>query len=263
MIIGSLDGSLSSSGICFADCVFKEEYKQVLSDILFNEEINKEYYDRFSEIFHILYTNEIKEDKDAKKLLAKSRKRIREINPPSFDDIVLEEGLCINRLIHQTDEILSNISEYKPILMVMEDYAYSSKGSIVQMAELKGALKSDMFAESFWVLWKDYAYVNIPLKSVKKLVGMNGNANKEMIFLNLQRFGIEVLEKEDDRNDAIAINISTFIAIYFRIFGLNIPESKDKKRKNSLKSFEISLNTMANRFGTRDEVLKRFLIDIG
>jgi len=257
--ISGLDASISSTGICFAKCCFKEEYKDIVSRILLGEEKDDELISKFSEIFMIVFSDEIKEIKETKKLLAKARKNIRENNPPSRIDIIDVERFCIERLTHQSRNIFNYIKEYAPVIVTMEDYSYSSQGSIVQMAELKGALKSDL--SNYTTIWEDFDYINIPIKSVKKIVGMNGNANKEMIFHNIQRFGIDVNEKEDDRNDAISLCLSTFYAIYYRLFGIDFPELKnvkDKKIKNSIKSFETTLNTLADKFGTREEIMDAY-----
>jgi hypothetical protein len=227
-------------------------------DLLLNENPNEKSIEKFSEIFLIIDSEEIKEDKETKKKLAKSRKNLREIKPNRREDIIEEEKLSIQRIVDQTDRILNHFSVHKPNLVVVEDYSFSSKGSIVQMAELKGALRSELYGFMDHKLWIEYDYINLPIKSAKKIVGMNGNANKDMIFENIQRFGIDVRDNEDDRNDAISLVISIMYGFYYRMFGFNFPEYKLKKDKNIIDGYKKTLESVSSRIGSQDDIIEKY-----
>ena len=139
----------------------------------------------------------------------------------------------------------------------MEDYSFHSHGSLTQLAELRGCFKYmlyDAYAGRSKPKW--FKFFTAPVTSVKKIASGNGRATKEMMHEGIQRFGYVVDGNKDDMIDAMSIVLSTFYAIYFRLFGLEFPECKNAKERNFVKSWKKSLTTFADRIGRKEEIEK-------
>jgi Holliday junction resolvasome RuvABC endonuclease subunit len=248
-IIG-IDASLSSTGITVAKCSFLEEEKDFLFKLL-TQPKGKE-FSRLQKSFIVKYAIEIKEDNETKKQLAKVRKQIRD--NPTFSDMVLEEKLSTKKITDQVTQIIENleISDDKNIIFI-EDYSYHSAGSITQLAEMKGVLKTriDNYMEQ-----KDsnvIGYLTANINTVKKVGGRNGNANKELVCEEMQRFGFNYSIEEDDAADSTAISLASFYAIYNLLFPFEMPKTKNAKERNLYKSFIDSLNKFGERIGNEKD----------
>lgn len=250
-IIG-IDASLSSTGIAIASCEFLESEK----DFLFAALTQKDKVDskRFDKSFHISWSEEIKEDSETKKKIAKVRKNIRE--EPKLADLVVEEYLSTKKIRDQVSEIIRVIKaqsiENTEMIVFIEDYSYHSPGSITQLAEMKGVLKYEMdqiIADESNVI----GYLTANINTVKKVGGRNGNANKELICEELKRFGYEFDVEQDDAADAVSVSLAAFYAIYNILYPFESPKTKTAKERDFYKKFIQSLNTFAERIGNADD----------
>jgi len=262
--ICGIDASLSSTGICFAECTFEESVREGLLDLLINLESSED-CTGIDSVFKIIHENEIKCPKELDEELIKVRKNQREAvksgNQTSLRDTAMEEWLVIRKIENIVDNVVADIISYNPDVVIVEDYSYHSQGSTTQLAELKGALKSTLRHELFWRGCEPYFYT-APVPSVKKIASTNGLGNKQLICENMTRYGFTGYEDKDDQLDAIAVALSMFYAIYYRLYGFDFPEptgktSKEKtKMKNDIKSWVKCLETFANRIGSKDDLEK-------
>jgi Holliday junction resolvasome RuvABC endonuclease subunit len=254
----SIDASLSSTGLSIAECDFLEGERDFLFSTLINPTVQD--VSRLDKSFHLGYTTEIKEDKATAKELAKVRKSIRtkEDNEeqPDLKDLVLEEELSTKKILDQVTQIMDHIRHEEinplPTFAFIEDYSYHSQGSITQLAEMKGHLKTEMYR--YKPQFKFY-YLTANINTVKKVGGRNGNANKELVCEELKRFGFQCDIKQDDAADSIAIALAAFYAMYNRIFPFFIPTSIPTKDKKYQKTFIDSLTTFGNRIASRTDLL--------
>ena len=250
--ICGLDLSLTSSGFSVADCLFEEKIKNSVSDNLFNFSFAEETFKNFQKFVDFKIHTGIIEDKSNAKVLAKTRKLMREDEKEtgeiSFENLKIESNLITKRMIFQVENVLKLLDEYKPELVFMEDYSYHSQGSITYLAELRGCFKTLLTHEKY----KDYVILTAPITSVKKIGGTKGNATKQMMFHWMRRFGLDINEKTDDITDSMAIVISAFYAMYFKLFGIEFPADFKKK---DIESWEKALRVFGNHVGTKKELL--------
>lgn len=278
MDILALDLSLSSVGYCYARLDFSGgvTYPLRLGELLVDGNPDNKLYDRTPEsqfklnnVFQVIASGQFLEDKDLKKELAKIRKSKRE-NPANIENNVEEEFLNVKRINNQVKNIVDflaaiSINSERPRLILTEDYAYNSQGSLIQMAELKAVLKYRLYnicCEETKTPKGTY-YLNVPIGSIKKIASRRGNANKEVMCSEIARFGYGPFnpKKEDDECDAIGIALTTYYAMLYRFGMLDFPEEgqyttlpKSKKWKKYIKEFEDSLNTMADRIGSKEDM---------
>jgi len=251
-----IDASTSSTGVCFSRCYFDPKPRQELLDLLINLETECD-PKILSDCFEIIHETEIKTPKFKSDKLTKIRKTKREAlkdkESPSIKDNAHEEIMVADRFRAIVWQTVDLIKQYKPDIVVLEDYSYRSQGSTTQLAELKGALKLLLIEEGLWDYDKPY-FFTAPIPSVKKIASTMGNATKELICENMTRYGFEGYEGMDDQLDAIAISLSTFYAIYYRIFGFTFPTPPKAKDKQKIKSWVKCLENFANRLGTAEEL---------
>jgi Holliday junction resolvasome RuvABC endonuclease subunit len=258
LTIFGIDASLSSTGLAIAECIFDKSHKDYLFELLVGN--NRTTKERLEKCFKISYSTEIKERKEEKKQLARVRKQIRDSEGmgvgPTLEDNFSVEKMVVDRVDYQVKTLISFIekweSESKTKFVFTEDYSYHSQGSVTQLAELKGAFKTSLF--EFFKTKDHYFYLNAPITAVKKVVGRNGNANKDLMSKEIERFGFSYQVSEDDEVDAIAISISVFYAIFHRLYPFSIVGGLDRKQKKYVQSFIDSLNVFSNRIGTREEI---------
>jgi len=253
--ICGIDASLSSTGICFAECQFSEEYRDVFMDLLINEEPKSDWL-KLANGFKIIYEDEIKcpkeLDKDLKKCRKRQRDAVKKSEQPSIEDTALEEFLFVKKIENIVTSVIPLVQSYKPNVVVVEDYSYHSQGSTTQLAELKGYLKSAL-RNTTWKNCSPYFYT-APVPSVKKIASTKGNATKDYICEMMVRYGFDGYEEKDDQLDAIAIALSTFYSIYHRLFSFEFPKGKTSAERTKIKSWIKCLETFANRLGTKDEL---------
>lgn len=249
-IIG-IDASLSSSGLSICKVNFRKSDRDFLFNFLINEKNNKTEINKFKEIFDVIFSVEIKEDKSTSKDLAKTRKILRE--NPTLDFIILEEFLSTKKITDQTTQIMEIIKQYtqndEKSIIFIEDYSYHSPGSLTQLAEMKGVLKCLMdiyLRENENII----GYITANINTVKKIGGRNGNANKELICEELKRFGFNFNVENDDEADSISVSLAAFYAIYHLLFPFVLPKHNNAKEKNYYKTFIKSLETFGERIGS-------------
>lgn len=255
MTIIGIDASLSSTGIAIASCGFNNSNKEELFALLTQP---KSSY-TLSNVFKLCYTEEIKEDKDTKKEIAKVRKELRE--NPTLELLVKEEELSTKKIIDQVSEIMATIKTEEiqkscPVLIFIEDYSYHSPGSLTQLAEMKGVLKYEMDAYLKTKSHNIRGYLTANINTVKKVGGRNGNSNKELMCEELKRFGFDYDIDRDDMADATAVSLAAFYTIYHMLNTFEVPKCDTAKERNYYKSFIQSLDTFAARIGSKDELLK-------
>ena len=245
--------SLSSTGYCFANYDF-EQVGENLGAKLIN--VDKEFT---LPGFSIISSGEIKENKDTKKLLTKVRKLLNtETNIENRIELRDQEHHYeTERIEHQVNQIKDLISKYTSNVnsvqvnrecvdyVLIEDYNYHGKGSVTQLAELRGFLKISLEFLRRSGRIKHIRFLSIP--SIKKLIGMNGHADKELIMEGLKRFGLELDEKENDKADAIAINISGFYAMCHSLEKVQLPLLEDKKEMKLAKTYLDTLDKIVDR----------------
>jgi Holliday junction resolvasome RuvABC endonuclease subunit len=256
-IIG-IDASLSSTGIAIATCDLAEAaYNNLYKSLI---EKGNLYAPQFKEFFKIDFSAEIKEIANSKKLLAKTRKEIRELEnrgeSPNLELNSLVERLTTERIKYQVDEILKVIEKYEVdnLLILIEDYSFHSKGSITQLAEMKGHLKVriDDFIKSSK---NNIYYFTVPVTIIKKLAARHGLADKTLMAEEIKRFGFGYTSTQaNDEVDAIAICIAAFFTIYHKLFEFKIPDDCNRKERDFIKTFLKSMNEFGNRLGTREEL---------
>ncbi len=254
MRILGIDASLTSTGVCVAECQFLKYESEYLLNVLLDQKRDSTDRNTFQSSFFIQHLDQIM-PKDVTKKLIKVRKRIREdskIGHPSMADINEEILLCDDRIRMHTDVIEKLYREYRPHLVLMEDYSYKSQGSLIQLAEMKGYMKSLLTPCIFLA----------PITCVKKVGSTKGNANKRVMWENITRFlfNKKLLEERDDEIDALAVCVSAFYAIYNRVIGFDFPKCKLAKDRTKIKSWEKSLNLFGNHIGNEIDLKK--LIDM-
>lgn len=249
MRIQGIDASLKSTGVCVLDVVFISAYADTLLKILLNKdvELNDEEKIQFNESLSIVEMTQIQSSKVWEKDLAKTRKRIRDdsaAGQPSQEDIDHVENVLDQRVEYQVDNICNYNYELKPDITLIEDYSFHSQGSLVQLAEMKGALKIN----------KNFNMIVAPIGSVKKVGSTKGNGNKAVMYDGIQRFpfdGVTFTEGNDDEIDALAICLATFYSTYHRVIGFEFPKGKTSKEKTQIKAWQKSLNLFANHIGNK------------
>ena len=236
----SLDMSLSSTGYCLSEVDFDKVGNNLGAKILNLDE---------SEFlgWNILDCGEIKEEKEVKKLLAKVRKSLKSATEDRGDLLDLEHKYETERIKHQINEITKIVNNYLGRIdyVFIEDYNYHGPGSVTQLAELRGFLKILLEKLKYSDKIKHIRY--IPIQSIKKIIGMHGHADKQLIREGLLRFGQEINEKEVDKSDAIAINITGFLTLCYMKDLVTMPTLKDKKDTKIAKSYLESLEKITNR----------------
>lgn len=262
-----IDASLSSTGIAIAKCSFDEQNRDYLFKLL--TEKSGVSSDLLEKSFRLSFITEIKEDKETAKQLAKVRKNIRDaekINEqPRLIDNIEEERLSTKKIHDQVYAIMSIVAQQEsrtgPMFVFIEDYSYHSPGSITQLAEMKGDLKTSM---ADYMAVENHLDLKLPpihyltanINTVKKIGGRNGNANKDLMCEEIKRFGFQGDIKLDDQTDAIAIALASFYAMYHRLFVFEVPLNLKAKERNYYKTFIDSLNTFGNRIGSQDDLRK-------
>lgn len=247
--ICGLDMSLSCSGVSMAFCDFSECYKTFLSSLLFSKPCKGKNLSDFRSCVDFSVAMDLPEIKQKKKELASVRKTQRESENPSYDDIRREDFLVSGRMLYQSNSLDSLLRRLQPDLIFIEDYSYHSKGSLTQLAELRGSLKTLLY--NVPTPLEKCKLFFAPPNSIKKVGGTKGNATKPMVHAGMERFGYELDEKRDDLTDSMAIVLTAFFAIYYRLFGLEFP---DDMKKADQKSWDKALVTIGNRIGTKDEM---------
>jgi len=267
-IIG-IDASLSSTGFAVADCSVNPKYNSKYKEALFKLLTEKNYKDlsALDNCFMLVRGIEIKESKETSKLLAAARKRIREAEKedkqPNLKDLLEEEYLSTKKITDQVDQIIFLIEEQEKdkqlTFIFIEDYSFLSHGSITQLAEMKGVLKTRM--ERYISVntqmnggVQQLFYLTANINAVKKVAARNGNAPKDLICEELTRFGFKYDTSKDDEADAVAITLASFYAIFHRLCPFEVPQGLKTKERNYLKSFVASLNTFGNRIGSREDL---------
>ena len=266
-IVG-IDASLSCTGYAAADVSIEpanwSEHKDNLFEILTSKTPSAKALKSFKECF-IWEAEEIQEDKETKKTLAATRKKIREAKGlPTMKDLQIEETLETKRITDQVNAIMGKVvGEYdrdpQKTFIFVEDYSYHSPGSITQLAEMKGLLKVEMNKFTSKVTKADIDiqsmfYITANINTVKKVAALNGNANKEMVCEGLKRFDVNLDVKQDDAADAVGICLAGFYTLYHIMNNFEVPKVKTAKERKFYKSFIESLNTFANRIGSREEL---------
>jgi hypothetical protein len=88
------------------------------------------------------------------------------------------------------------------MIVVIEDYAYTSGYFRVEQAEVVGQLKS------FIVNNPQYVYVPLPPKTIKKTISGNGNATKSQVIKAVKSLGFHVNNSHEA--DSIAVGLTYF-----------------------------------------------------
>jgi len=247
--ICGIDPSLSSTGFAMAFCDFSECYRCFLSSLLFADPVSGDFLKEFSKCVDFSVMSEIHEIKPHIKELAKVRKEIRESVEPSIELIQRVNIFEVSRLVWQASEIDRYLTKLDPDLVFIEDYSYHSRGSTTQLAELRGCLKTFLFNNVKQP--RRFKYLVAPITSVKKIGGTKGNATKPLMCEGMKRFGFDLDVADDDKVDAMAIVVTAFYSMYYRMFGLDVPKEMKKADRNS---WDKALRTFANRIGTKDEM---------
>ena len=278
MNIFCLDLSLSSVGYCYAELNFDIEgcEDEYLGALLTEGNSDNKLHDltpashfNFNKYFKVIASGQLPQDKETKKTLAKIRKSKRE-NPANIEDNVEEEFYQMAQINNQVKSIVDLLAflssnTKRPRLILTEDYSYHSQGSLIQLAELKGVLKYRLYNICCEDTKKPKGtyYLNVPINSIKKITTCSGNANKEKMCADIERFGFGPFDpkKEDDECDAIGMAITTYYAMLYRLGLVSFPQEckytilpKSKKWKAYIKEFDKSLNTMADRIGSEDDM---------
>lgn len=96
------------------------------------------------------------------------------------------------------DIILSILNKYSPQRVAVEGYSFGSKGrSFIDLAELGGVVRYELTNRKL-------DWVEIPPKTLKKMVSGNGNADKvQMMEAVHQRYGVKF--EDDNENDAYCL----------------------------------------------------------
>jgi len=251
MRVYGIDASLSSTGICVADCNFNAKYAKNLLTILLNRDIITEKdKNAFRKCFRVVASDQIVFSKKETKELAKIRKKIKtdmDIGQVLSADIVELEDRVIQRMKFQIDNICAFHQAHKPDISFIEDYSYNSKGSVIQLAEMKGFLKAT----------KNFNMFIAPIGSIKKIGSGNGNANKHVMYDGISRYpldGVLLDEDRDDEIDAIAICLMVYYGIYYRVVGFDFPEVKTTEEKTKIKAWISCLDKTANHIGSSIEL---------
>lgn len=256
MRIYGIDASLRSTGVCVVDVKFEQRYATDLMEILLgvNEgHCSHEQAESFNNSVKVVLKDQIPQPKPIKKKLAKIRKKIRDDiddKGESYQEDILENmNLEVEAMLYQNEQIMHYHNQLRPSISVMEDYSFQSNGSLVQLAEMKGAFRCMRSFEVFIA----------PITSVKKIGSTNGRATKSQMFENIQRYPFYDIiydEKRDDEIDALAICLSTFYSIYDRIIGLPFPKPQNSKDRTKIKSWKNCLESFANHIGTKDDMME-------
>jgi len=252
--ICGIDASISSTGVCFADCVFDISQRELLLEFLLTKNPNHS-ISEFQKCFSVVSAMELYPEPEHEKGLKKSRKNqkdsINDGNSPSLKDNRDEEVFFSERMRSIVTRLWSLISLFDPKVILTEDYSYHSQGSITQLAELKGSFRLQMCLKQ---TFENAVYLNAPITSVKKIAAFVGNANKEKICEEMKRFGFVGYEDLDDQLDATAIALSAFYSIHHRLYPFEFPTPKKAKEKKEIESWKKCLDTFANRIGRKDEL---------
>ena len=234
--------SLSSTGYCLSEVDFDNIDKNLGGKLL---NLDK---DRSLSGWRMVDSGEIKENKEVKKLLSKVRKELK-----TEKDMEKREELLDLEHRYETERILFPVTsieimgdrDYKIDYVFIEDYNYHGPGSVTQLAELRGFLK--IVLEKLRVSNKISHIRYIPIQSIKKIIGMSGHCDKSLIQEGLKRFGIDVNEKETDKSDAIAINITGFYTLCHMRNLVQLPILEDKKENKMAKTYLDSLDKIRER----------------
>jgi len=251
MRVMGIDASLQSTGICVCDLDFDPDASEAILRILLdsNAVTDSNAIAFFKKCVSVVLATQIQPPKDANKALTKIRKKIRDDTKngePSMEDIQMEDSLVCNRIKFQVHEILDIREQYRPDITLIEDYSYGSNGSIVQLAEMKGYLRCV----------RDFDIITANINSVKKVGSTKGNATKQIMFQYIQRFPVTMtfVEGNDDEIDALAICLTAFYSIYYRVLGFDFPIHKKAKDRLVIKSWKESLEKFANHMGNKTDL---------
>jgi len=248
MRIYGIDASTKSTGLCIMDVEFKESDRDMLFEFLVNPvpTVTNEQKKRFNEVVRVELLTQIEFPKVTNRQLTKVRKRIRDdINAgqPSRVDIEEVDEIVRQRMIEQVHEIVRYQHILEPDLTLIEDYSYNSQGSLTQLAEMKGYLNCH----------RDFPIFIASIPSIKKIGSTNGNANKRVMYENIQRFPIPVnLDPErDDEIDALAICLSAMYSIYHRVYEFSFKKPENTKERQQQKSWLKCLDRFADHIGNK------------
>ncbi len=103
----------------------------------------------------------------------------------------------MERLIYIEKYMADILSIHQPDLIMIEGYSYASTHQAHQAGELGGILRRIFYLESI-------PWVEVPPPTLKKFVTGKGNADKNLVMLNVyKRWGVET--GSDDEADAYGL----------------------------------------------------------
>lgn len=113
----------------------------------------------------------------------------------------------IKRLLHITNEVCafikSTIASDPDVMVVIEGYAYGARGSQNDLAELQGAVKTQIY------LMFSLVPVIIPVTKARKLVFGRGRVSKDEVLEGLSEIGYDF----SDHNQADALVVARSVMI--------------------------------------------------
>lgn len=127
-----------------------------------------------------------------------------------FTEAIEPDARGVVRLIMIRDRIKCLLENYKPNLVILEGMSFGSVGRIVDIAELFGVLKENIYEHC--IENTTCKLTLIPPKTVKKFITGSGNANKALVLLKIYKnYKVEF----DDDNIADAFALAMFMNAYF------------------------------------------------
>lgn len=247
MRILGIDASVHSTGICVCDCRFDENRREFFENYLMNQEFHD--VGQIHREIQLLETKTFQTEENIRLEIGRcQRRRGKEKKEHGFYSATeknIQERLFLQACEYQISEIMKRVEKYKPDIILIEDYAYAAKGSICQLAEMKGILKSHLYKTDIPIF-----FVNIC--EIKKVVTGNGTAQKEFIVESLKRFFTLDLEDRFDEADAIGLCLTGFYSIFHSLYKLNIlTEGLTSAQKNSWRK---TLTNLKKLLGMKEEL---------